>query len=151
MEYNFDILLAGCNTNCLHCYVDGGPSKQMPYEDYLICLERLKYIFDKLDAKSEFTLDNELFNHPKAKDIIIKSREVLGNQYFHHGSTTGIAFMSRSDKDEIAETLLSYNCNDISLTIHGNEEHHNEIVKNLQGFDMIKKSANYFYSKGFKI
>ena len=96
-------------------------------------------------------LDNELFNHPKAKDIIIKSREVLGNQYFHHGSTTGIAFMSRSDKDEIAETLLSYNCNDISLTIHGNEEHHNEIVKNLQGFDMIKKSANYFYSKGFKI
>lgn len=27
MEYNFDIVVAGCNTSCRHCYVDVGPAQ----------------------------------------------------------------------------------------------------------------------------
>ena len=34
MEYNIDILVAGCNTSCQHCYVNGGYEKSMSFENY---------------------------------------------------------------------------------------------------------------------
>ena len=32
---NFDFLVAGCNTRCQHCYVNGGPGPMMPLADAL--------------------------------------------------------------------------------------------------------------------
>lgn len=40
MEINIDLLVAGCNTCCLHCYVNGGPSPMMPMDDALLCIEK---------------------------------------------------------------------------------------------------------------
>ncbi len=36
MKVNFDILIAGCNTRCRHCYVNGGPGGLMPLETALL-------------------------------------------------------------------------------------------------------------------
>ena len=44
---NIDFLVAGCNTHCRHCYVNGGPGPIMPVEDALMCI-------DKLDAGCGF-------------------------------------------------------------------------------------------------
>lgn len=45
MEYNIDILVAGCNTTCMHCYVNGGKFPAMKMEDFFYCIEKLKAVF----------------------------------------------------------------------------------------------------------
>lgn len=64
MDYNIDILVAGCNTNCQHCYVDGGPGPAMKFEDFQKSLNHLLPIMKAMGNSFSFTLDNELYNHP---------------------------------------------------------------------------------------
>lgn len=33
MQYTFEITMAGCSTNCMHCSADGGPSRNMPFSN----------------------------------------------------------------------------------------------------------------------
>lgn len=149
MQYTFEISLAGCNTNCLHCYVDGGPSKHMSYEDYIICIEKLKPLLDCLKGEISVTLGNELPNHPKAKDIILNTYRLMPQYYSHDVvgiTTTGLAIMGRSDRDEIMMALLQAKARDACLTLHGDKLHHNEIVRNPDAFDAIVKAAEYFNS-----
>lgn len=56
---NFDFLVAGCNTRCQHCYVNGGPGPMMPLADALTCLERLDELAACLHNEVSFTLDHE--------------------------------------------------------------------------------------------
>ena len=50
MEYTFEITVAGCNTNCRHCYVSGDPGPHMPLATYRACLERLVPALDRLEG-----------------------------------------------------------------------------------------------------
>ena len=151
MEYNIDILVAGCNTTCMHCYVSGGKSPVMSSDDFKICIDKLLPVFDKLKDKVGFTLDNEVFNHPDAVEILEYVEKNCKNNYFHHGSTTGIAFLNHPKQVELINVLKRNEWNYVSFAIHGNNETHNQIVKNDAGLESIIKACEIFKANDFEI
>lgn len=137
MEYNIDILVAGCNTTCLHCYVDGGHAPAMSMSDFYLCMEKLQPVFEQLKDKVSFTLDNELFNHPDAAEILECVAENYKESYYHHGSTTGIALLDHPKQDRIFDVLTDNNWDFFSFAVHGNHEAHNAIVNNDRGLKSL--------------
>ena len=75
---NFDLLVAGCNTRCRHCYVNGGPGPLMDGTDALRCIEQLDAIASHLSDEAFFTLDHEPINHPQIERIITAAAETMG-------------------------------------------------------------------------
>ena len=74
MKYTIEITIAGCSTNCAHCYVDGGIDKNMSVDDFKICVEKLKPVLNKLGNDASVTLGNELFCNPNIKEILKPSK-----------------------------------------------------------------------------
>ena len=64
MKYTFEISIAGCNTQCLHCYVSGGKAPLMSYDDYTFTLTYLSAIFQKMNGDISLTIGYENFLHP---------------------------------------------------------------------------------------
>lgn len=154
MQYTFEITLAGCGTNCIHCSVDGGPSRNMSFSNYIQCLEKLKPILDRIEGEVAVAPGDEPLNHPQAKDIISITHRMMPQYYPDQGfdtPTTGVVFIRRKDKEEILDALREVGSNEVMLTLHGNEKHHNEIVRNPLGYQSVASTAEYFHSQGFKI
>ena len=151
MDYNIDILVAGCNTSCLHCYVDGGRGKIMNLDDFKLCLDKLQCVFEVLKDRISFTLDNELYNHPACLEILDYVKSRVKDNYFHHGSTTGIAFLNEKRKDQIIEILKENNWLDVSLAIHGPNKIHDAIVFKEGALDSLIEAANLFKDNGLEV
>ncbi len=151
MEYNIDILVAGCNTTCMHCYVNGGKAPTMSLSDFRLCLSKLYPVFERLKEKISFTLDNELFNHPEAVQILECIEQTCKSNYYHHGSTTGIAFLSHPQQTKLLDILKRNKWNYVSFAIHGNKETHNKIVNNNLGFESIIAASELFRENDFEI
>lgn len=151
MEYNIDILVAGCNTTCMHCYVNGGKFPTMKIEDFAYCIEKLKPVFSYFGKKINFTLDNEVYNHPQADEILEIVEKECAPSYFHHGSTTGIAILNHPKKVQILDILKRNGWLDVSFAIHGGKENHNKIVHNNEGMDSIIAASKMFKDAGFTV
>lgn len=151
MEYNIDILVAGCNTTCMHCYVNGGKAPIMDLEDFYLCIHKLAPVFEKLKEKIGFTLDNEIFNHPDAVEILECVENTCKNNYFYHGSTTGIAFLNHPRQMELFRILKRNNWTSVSFAIHGTHETHNRIVNSDIGLESIRKACKLFKENGFEV
>lgn len=151
MEYNIDILVAGCNTTCMHCYVNGGAAPAMDIDDFKLCMDKLSPIFRKLKDNISFTLDNELFNHPKAVEILEYIEKNCFKNYYHHGSTTGIAFLNHPKQKEVLHILKKNNWTVVSFAIHGGYLTHNRIVNNEKGLESIIKASHIFKNNGFDV
>lgn len=154
MKYTFEISLAGCSTKCMHCYISGGPSKNMDYAQYIKCLNKIKPVLDRIDGEISVTPGNEPLNHPQAEKIISQTHSLIPKYYPGRDfevPTTGLGFLNKANKDGIVNTLRDIGSSDIMLTLHGNESHHNEIVKNSLGYDCIARTADFFNAKGFNI
>ena len=148
MKVNFDVLISGCNTRCRHCYVNGGPGALMPLETALIAFEKLDAISELLPYESSFTLDNEPMNHPDIGTII---RSAAGTEHcrcFHHGMTGGIALMRRKDRDAVMRTCLDCGFKEFGITIHGNEQHHDEIVRRQGAYKAAVGAAEFMKECG---
>lgn len=135
MDINFDILLAGCNTNCRHCYVNGGPGPLMATEDFDLCMTKLRPVFAHFGAHATFTLDHELYMHPDLFYIFSRIQRLCWNNYYHHGATTGIAFNHRRDRDAVWQFQREHDIAYSSVTFHGANAHHNEITRNSRSFE----------------
>lgn len=70
MKYTFEISISGCNTICKHCYVSGGPGKNIDLQIYKKIVEKLSVILPQLKSEIDITLGNEQFKHPYIKEII---------------------------------------------------------------------------------
>ena len=151
MEYNIDILVAGCNTTCMHCYVNGGKAPEMSISDFCLCLKKLGPVFDKLGQQISFTLDNEIFNHTNAVEILECVEQNCKSNYYHHGSTTGIAFLTHPQQDKLIDILKRNKWDTVSFAIHGNEETHNKIVNNNCGLQCIVDASKLFKEHNFEI
>ncbi len=151
MEYNIDLIIAGCSTNCRHCYVDGGPAPVMPYEDVLLCLKKLQPAFDKWGKGITFTLDNEAYLHPQLPEILRYIYRECPENDFHHGSTTGIAFNHRRDKDQLwalqKELGLDHGC----ITLHGGQKNHEFLTQTPKSFAESLEYARYLRKNGGKM
>ena len=129
MEVNFDILISGCNTRCMHCYVNGGPAGIMPLETALLTIEKLDAVAELLPFEAGFTLDNEPMNHPDVETVIRSAAASKHIKHFHHGMTSGIALIHRKDRADIMRAYMDCGYSNFGITIHGNESHHDEIVR----------------------
>ena len=151
MEINFDLLVAGCNTRCMHCYVNGGPSKAMPLADILTCLEKLDALAALLPWPSSFTLDNEPMNHPELCRIIPAAVQTKHIKYYHHGMTTGIALIGRPDRDAVMRAYFDAGFRRFGITLHGNAEHHDTIVRRRGAYRASVAAAEYMKAQGAEI
>ena len=148
MTVNFDLLIAGCNTHCRHCYVGGGPGPMMKSDDALLFIEKLDALAELLPFEASLTLDNEPMNHPDITAIIRRAAATKYNENFHHGMTSGIALMRRKDRQAVMEAYLDCGYRDFGITIHGNALHHDEIVRRKGAFQLAIEAAEFMKSCG---
>ena len=151
MEANFDILVSGCNTRCLHCYVNGGPGPNMSLGDALLCLRRLDELSSLLPFPASFTLDNEPFNHPNVADIIRAASATQHIAHYHHGMTTGVALMARKDRADALQACLDCGYTDFGVTLHGGLAHHDGITRRKGSFQASIDAAEFMKSRGAEI
>ncbi|MBR6006776.1 MAG: radical SAM protein, partial [Clostridia bacterium] len=152
MEINFDLLVSGCNTRCAHCYVNGGPGKNMPAEDALLCIERLDRLAALLPEHDVcFTLDNEPFNHPEVSAIVRAAAAVRNIKYFHHGMTTGIALIGRRDREEALRAYLDCGYKEFGITLHGGAAHHDALVQRDGAFERTVAAAEFLKEQGAEL
>lgn len=151
MEYNIDILVAGCNTTCMHCYVNGGKFPAMKMEDFSYCIEKLKAVFAHFGEKLSFTLDNEVYNHPQADEVLELVEKECAINYYHHGSTTGIAILNHPRREQLLDILKRNKWLDVSFAIHGGKENHNKLVNNDCGLESIVAASKLFKDAGFHV
>ena len=148
---NVDFLVAGCNTHCLHCYVNGGPGPMMPVEDALLCIEKLDAMAAYLPGDVSFTLDHEPVNHPHLDQILYAVSHTRHIQNYHHGMTTGVGLMARKDKEDVIRAYQDCGYHDFGITIHGCAERHNEIVRRAGAYDAAVAAAEFIQAQGAEI
>ncbi len=150
-EINFDLLAAGCDTDCLHCYVNGGPGRRMALTDIQTALEKLDAIAARLTVPAAFTLDNEPLGHPDIVEIIHACAATRHIRYDHHGMTTGLALMRRADREAVLGAYRSCGYDRFGVTLHGIGPHHDEIVRRGGAFEQTVAAARLFHSSGCRL
>ena len=148
---NFDLLVAGCDTRCRHCYVNGGPLKRMDGDDAVLCIERLDAIAAYLSDEANFTLDHEPMGHPEVGRIIDTAADTKHIRYHHHGMTTGLGFMRRDDKETVLDRYLSRGFDSFGITIHGGEALHGEIVRRKGAFAALAAFGEFVKAHGAEL
>lgn len=154
MKYTFEFTIAGCSTNCAHCYVDGGPASQMKLDDYKACVEKLKPILEKLNGDIYVTLGNEPFCHRSINEILHYNAHNLAGYFSfldYPVPTTGIALINRSDKDEILHNLQAVGTTGCMLAVHGTEQLHNRTVCHPNAYAKLFETADFFSKSGFEV
>lgn len=154
MKYTFEITVAGCATNCAHCYVDGGTAPPMRFDTYTFLVQKLIPILNRLNGEIAVTLGNELFCNPDIVKILDYSAANLP-KYFSYRNfpvpTTGIALVRRKDRDDILQSLRLLGAEKFMLALHGGENRHNGIVQNPNAFGELFRTADYLSKNGFGI
>ena len=154
METNLDLLIAGCNTRCRHCYVDGGPEQAMPIESVRLLFPRLRRFLDaqnQLGLKASLTLDNEVFNHPQAPEVYALTAQYLKPYTYHHGSTTGLALLKQAEPEALLRDLKAEGWDTFSLSLHGGEAAHDQILGRTGAFKALGEAARLFKEAGCKL
>lgn len=154
MKYTFEITIAGCAVNCAHCYVSGGTGTPMRFDDYRLCIEKLKPALDDLNGDIAVTLGNELFCSPDIANIIDYNLNSIP-EYFSYRDfavpTTGTALISRSDRNEILRSLRSAGTEKFMLALHGSKDNHNRAVHNPRAFDELFRTVGFLAENGFDV
>lgn len=148
---NIDLLVAGCDTRCRHCYVNGGPMPRMETADALDCIERLDAAAALLSEEANFTLDHEPMAHPDVVRILDAAAGTKHIRYYHHGMTTGVALMHRTDRDAVLDRYLAAGFDWFGLTVHGGEALHDGIVRRKGAYQSLLKAGEYFKARGAEL
>ncbi len=144
---NIDFLVAGCNTRCRHCYVNGGPGPIMPVEDALMCIEKLDALAAYCTDEVSFTLDHEPMNHPQIDQILSAASQTVHIQNYHHGMTTGMGLMHREDRRQVIRAYLDCGYREFGITIHGASSHHDEITRRIGSYEAAAKAGEFLKSE----
>lgn len=148
---NFDLLIAGCNTRCKHCYVNGGPGPMMGTGDALRCMEQLDAIASFLPERADFNLDHEPINHPEIGRILSAAAATKHIAYYHHGMTSGWALMRREDRNAVIERYLACGYDYFGLTIHGGATLHDEITRRKGAYETMIAAGEFLKAHGVQL
>ena len=148
---NFDLLAAGCDTRCKHCYVNGGPLPRMKGDDAVVCIERLDAIAAYCSDEANFTLDHEPMGHPDVGRMIDAAAGTKHIRYHHHGMTTGVGLMRRDDREAVLDRYLSRGYDSFGITIHGGEALHDEIVRRKGAFAASAAFGEFVKARGAEL
>ncbi len=120
----------------------------MQTDDALACIEKLDQIAAFLPKGTSFTLDHEPMNHPEIGKILYAASHTKHITNYHHGMTTGLGLMSRSDKEAVIQSYLENGYNEFGITLHGVSSHHDEIVNRKGAFDKAIAAARFLSKMG---
>ncbi len=148
---NIDFLVAGCNTNCCHCYVNGGPGPIMPVEDTLLYIDKLDALAACLQDEVSFTLDHEPMSHPLIDQILPAASRTVHMRNYHHGMTSGVGLMHRKDRHQVIRTYFDCGYRDFGITIHGAPTHHDEITRRIGSCEAAVKAGEFLKSEGAEL
>lgn len=123
----------------------------MATEDALACLEALDAMAAYLPAGTSFTLDHEPMSHPELPRILHAAAHTRHIMNYHHGMTTGIGLLRRSDREAVAEAYFQNAYDRFGITIHGSPAHHNEIVRRKGAYEASVEAAKFLKAQGGKI
>lgn len=153
MKYTFEITIAGCSTNCAHCYVDGGPAPSMPLEDFQLCAKRLRPVLDRLSGDISITLGNEMFCHPQIAEILRICKEQLSpyTVFRDFVPTTGLALLSRKDFPTVLERLQDLGASGFMLALHGDRINHDWATQTRGSYDGLFHAADMLSHNGFNL
>ena len=151
MQINVDLLVAGCNTRCRHCYVDGGPGPRMRTEDALACIRWLDAAAERIRDGVSFTLDHEPMDHPDIARILRAAAGTQHIEYYHHGMTTGAALVRRRDREDVLRAYAESGYGRFGITIHGAARHHDHIVRREGAYDAAVAAGVFFKERGAKL
>lgn len=153
MKYTFEITIAGCSTNCAHCYVNGGPAPSMALDDFRLCTAKLRPVLDRLTGDISVTLGNEMFCHPQITDIL----QICGEQLSPYVTfrdfvpTTGLALLSGRDLPAVLECLRTLGASGFMLALHGDRHNHDQVTRTPGSFDGIFHAADILTYHGFDL
>ena len=153
MKYTFEITIAGCSTNCAHCYVNGGPAPSMALEDFRLCAAKLRPALDRLAGDIAVTLGNEMFCHPQIADILQICDEQLPSYVTFRDfiPTTGLALLSRKDLPTVLDRLRALGASGFMLALHGNRLNHDQVTRTHGSFDGLFRAADVLTYNGFDL
>jgi len=105
MQYTIELTVAGCDTCCAHCYVNGGAAAEMPLASAYAAIEKIRGICALLPGEAAITLGNDLLRHSAAGELVTFAARNAGDYFDFNGEsvvpTTGIALMARADRDAL--------------------------------------------------
>jgi hypothetical protein len=126
----------------------------MPIEEYRCCLDTLEPILDGLEkdgfGRIYLYLDYEPLLHPEICEILTMTRERFG-VYFEMPTfpTTGIPIATRSDWEEVLETLRTIGTNEFEFTLHGPEHIQNKATNHPKAFEFHSLAVRRARAYGF--
>lgn len=153
MKYTFEITIAGCSTNCAHCYVNGGSAPTMTLKDFELCVRQLRPVLDQLSGDVSVTLGNEMFCHPQLVDILWICKEQLPQYVCFRDfiPTTGLALLFRKDIPAVLERLQTLGASGFMLALHGDRLKHDQVTQTRGAYDSLFHSADMLTANGFKL
>ena len=153
MQITIDIIVAGCATNCWHCYVGGGPGARMPLDRFRLTLRELASVRDHLaplDLHPDFCLDYEPLLHPDLCQMLGEAQERFAlDLAFEDWPTTGIPLASRRDWRRVLTCLKAAGVNGLSFTVHGPGDLHDRAVRHRGAFEKLALAAERAAGFGF--
>ena len=127
----------------------------MPLEEYRRCLDALEPILDRLQkdgfGRIDLYLDYEPLLHPKICEILTITRERFGGHFeMPTFPTIGIPIATRSDWEEVLETLRMIGTNELEFTLHGPEHIQNKATNHPRAFEFHSLAVRRAQAHGFE-
>lgn len=123
----------------------------MRTDDALACIQKLDQIAAFLPKGTSFTLDHEPMNHPEIGRILSAAAHTRFIKNYHHGMTSGVGLMTRSDQESVVRAYLENGYRNFGITIHGISAHHDEIVNRKGAFEKAIAAIRFLSQMGCRV
>lgn len=123
----------------------------MRTDDALACIQKLDQIAAFLPKGTSFTLDHEPMNHPEIGRILSAAAHTRFIKNYHHGMTSGVGLMTRSDQESVVRAYLENGYRNFGITIHGISAHHDEIVNRKGAFEKAIAAIRFLSQMGCRM
>ena len=127
VQLTIDIRISGCQTQCWHCYVNGGTGPNMTFREIAKTVRFLQSVLpalkDRYDKVHPY-LDLEPVAHPDIVRILDCFAEADMHPLPAIVPTTGIGLFKRSDCNAVLSSLRRHGVQGFELTLHGVSDFH---------------------------
>ena len=146
------ITAAGCETDCIHCWANGGRHKNMAFDDIEFVVKSFKNFSGSNGYKLGFNTMHETLAHPDAISILKLRNEQnkeIPNFVLKFIPTSGIPIAIREDYKELLDGLAELEFEGFHSVLHGFGETHDKAVSCKGAFEKLKIAAERVKSAGF--
>lgn len=147
--------IAGCETNCAHCWAMGGHYDCMPYEDVVSIVEQVSDFCSEKEMKFELVPFHDVLAHPDAVKLLPVLDKYIAKDGFSSFTSvfvsTGVALGLREDWKDILTVLKELGGDAFWLAFHGLGDVHDKAVGRKGAFEASVNAVKRLRSMGFKV